>query len=69
MWGQQDAEGDIPCQNCEDGEHAECEDPDETWSEWDTGAHHVRVCCCGPMGGDELDDRRQMEIERGDDAW
>ena len=49
----------MTCENCEDGEHEECEDPEQTWMEWDTGAHHVQVCCCGT---DEPDYEWEAEV-------
>ena len=52
----------MTCENCEDGEHEECEDPEQTWMEWDTGAHHVQVCCCGT---DEPDYEWEAEVR----AW
>lgn len=36
----------TPCDSCQDDEHSECEIPQATKMEWDTGYHYVTRCCC-----------------------
>jgi hypothetical protein len=59
----------VTCESCAEGEHAECEDPEETIAEWDTGHHNVSVCCCGPPDPQFDTREEQAEFYEYQDDW
>ena len=40
------------CEACQNDEHGECSDPEETRMERDTGWHNVVRCCCAEADDD-----------------
>lgn len=60
------------CWSCVQGEHSECEEPQKTRMERDTGYHHVVLCCCQEDdydGDGPEDDEEPTTLANRFDVW